>query len=70
MICYLRFIFYWWQNGHNYIYTKSQTRRLPWAEVDDVVVVGNALGDVVVDALIDVVEVGMGFFAVEMYTAY
>ena len=65
MICYLRFIFYWW-NWHNAVQTKSQTRCLPWVEVDDVVVVGNALGDVVVDELIDVVEVGMGFFAVEM----
>ena len=62
MICYLRFIL----NRHNDVQTKSQTRCLPWVEVDDVVVAVDGLGDVVVDELIDVVEVGMGFLAVEI----
>ena len=50
----------------NNLHTKSQNICLPWVEVDDVVVVVDGLGDVVVDELIDVVEVGMGFLAVEM----
>ena len=52
--------------NHNDVHTKWQTRCLPWIEVDDVVVAVNGLGDVVVDVLIDVVEVGMGFLAEEM----
>ena len=51
---------------YNDVQTKSQTRCLPWVEVDDVVVADKDVGDVVVDLLIGVVEVGMGFFAVEM----
>ena len=54
-------------NGVIYdVHTKSQSRCLPLVEVDDVVVAVDGLGDVVVDELIDVVEVGMGFLAVEM----
>ena len=51
---------------YNNLHTKSKTICLPWVEVDAVVVADKDVGDVVGDELIDVVEVGIGFFAEEM----